>query len=181
MTGFCAYGHPRDSKLLRHGLTLVEMMVAIALSALLLAAMTGVLSGIAKQNRLVERYDRAVWPSRFMELLRRDLIASDQLWTEDGTIWMHTDAPAYQSGSRSRRRIGYSCTQGAGSTLERIDDESAAPLALDVSRIALERLDASGLPQPLPPTPGPVPTQVRVWVWQTGQSEPVLLRDLVVR
>lgn len=174
----------------RPGMTLIELMVAVALSAMLLAALLGVLSGITKQCKLAETYDKPVWPARFVALLRRDLIAAERIWTSKNTIWFETDAPAYlpytKDGDTSTggiRRIGYRCRSipNKEGVLMRQDGDHSEAIAIGPDRIVVERLDSDGVPQPLPPMPGPVPSQVRVWVWEADKTSPSLVRDLVIR
>ena len=167
----------------RCGMTLVELMVAVTLSAMLLGSLVGVLRGVANQTELAQRYDQPVWPARTLAILRRDLIAADSVWLEENVIWMRTDAPSYHSSNVGVREIGYGCTQiqGGTSMLVRTDGGQRSVLAIGPSRIEIERLDAGGIPQPLPPAPGPVPANVRVWVWEQVRSQPVLRRDLVLR
>ena len=177
-----------DTQLLsRRGMTLVELMVAIALSAMLLGVLVGVLSGIAKQSKLVSKYDQPVWPAEFLSLLRRDLTAADAIWSDKGTIWIRTDAPAYAANNanakKGMRRIGYGCgtLRDGQAILTRTDVDRQSVLALGPKRIILERLDDLGSPQPLPSAPGPMPEQVRVWIWNDTGNSPVVLRDLVLR
>ena len=182
----------RWDRVRRAGMTLVELMVAIALSAMLLVSLVGVLSGIAKQGKVVDKLDQPVWPARFAKLVRRDLLAAESVWQSNGIVWMRTDAPVYESyRSTSRtnssdvgvRRIGYQCVVSSDSPaiLYRRDQERRCAMAIGPTRIVLERLDDQGTPQPLPSSPGPVPDQVRVWVWNDPAVSPVLVRDLVVR
>ncbi len=161
---------------LRAGFTLVELMVAIALSAMLLGALTGVLQGVARQAKIAAKYDEPIWPSRFAEIFRRDLMAAEAIWWEEETVWMRTDSPGL-------RTIGYRCRQlrDHPSTLERVERGRTHTLALGPTRLVVERLDAAGSPQPLPPAPGPMPLQVRVWIWQDDEQAPFLIRDLVIR
>ncbi len=166
----------------RNAMTLVELMVAIALSAMLLGALVGVLGGLSKQTRLSENYDQAVWPARFIELLRRDVIAAEAMWSNNQTVWITADSPQYGDSGGSRQ-IGYRCADlSAGrAVLERIDGDRVSVIAIGPTRLSVERLDRLGFPQPLPPAPGPVPAQIRVWVWGDDDQHPVVLRDLVNR
>lgn len=171
------------------GMTLIELLVAVALSAMLMTALIGVLQGLGKQTRLANQMDQPAWPNEVLKLLRRDLLAADSLWEEGGIIWLLTDSPTYpvpkrtSSNTSASREIGYrSGALGDGRrVLERIESSRAIVLACDVSRIKLERLDSFGNPQPLPNSPGPVPSQIRVWVWDSILDRPVLLKDVVIR
>ncbi len=172
----------------RSGMTLIELMVSAALSAILLVALMGVLRGMTTQVRLADRINQPVWPSRFVKLLQRDLLAADAVWEQSGTVWIQTDAPLYPVGqsvneSSGSRTVGYRCTTFPGdrNVLERIDSERIYVLAFGPTRMVVERLDSHGQPQPLPPSQGPVPGQVRVWVWNDVTERAVILKDLVIR
>ncbi|WP_144056808.1 PulJ/GspJ family protein [Rhodopirellula europaea] len=171
------------------GMTLIELLVAVALSAMMMTALIGVLQGLGKQTRLANQMDQPTWPNEVLKLLRRDLLAADSFWEEGGIVWLVTDSPTYQVPRRNlsnisvSREIGYRCS-GLGDgrrVLERIEASRAIVLACDVSRIQIERLDSFGNPQPLPHLPGPVPSQVRVWVWDSTIDHPILQKDIVIR
>jgi len=168
----------------RIGMTLVELVTAIALAAMLMAAMTGVLRGIALQTRAAQTKTSPLWPSRFQSILRRDVLSADAIWMNDGHIHLRCDAPLYQAktGRRSQREVVYHCKKLDTSThvLYRSDGNGNAAIAIGPKRIQVERLDSQGNPQPLPPTPGPVPAALRVWVWQEEES-PLFVHDMVVR
>lgn len=164
-------------------MTIIELMVSIALSAILVSALVGVLRGVKQQAELANKYDNPVWPARSLELFRRDLLAASSIWLEDETIWMQTDAPSYESGNAGLRRVGYGIQplRNAPPLLERIDENASATLAIGPSRIVVERIDSEGQPQPLPAFPGPVPNQVRVWIFGENADEVYVVQDLVVR
>ena len=166
----------------RRGMTLVELTVAIALAAMLLASLTGVLRGVSEQSKLADSFEGPVWPSEFLNILHRDLMAAEAIWAEQGVVLIKTDAPQYQSVGTGARTVGYACVDIGKNlaVLNRIDGATSV-LAMGPRQLVIERLDTSGRPQPLPATPGPVPTQVRVWVWEADEKTPVILRDLVIR
>jgi len=166
----------------RNAMTLVELTVAIALSAMLMVALIGVLGGIAKQVKLSRRYDTSVWPNRVATLLRRDLGAAESLWMDAGELWMRTDVPSYHSDAKGVREIGYRCTaiDNELSILERIDANQTSVLAIGPERLYVQRIDSAGIPQPLPRTPGPAPKHVRLWIHTSGNQDAAWVRDLVL-
>lgn len=177
------------AKCVRKAMTLVELMVAVALSALLLSALVGVLRGVDVQSKMAVKLDRPVWPSRVIDLVRRDLIAATAIWAESNTVWIRTDAPSYKvhglgdRESAGTRRVGYRCRvlPGGDPVLERVDAGRSSVLAIAPTRIIVERLDSVGAPQPLPLQPGPVPQQVRVWIYETDSNSPTIVKDVVTR
>ncbi|WP_436717718.1 prepilin-type N-terminal cleavage/methylation domain-containing protein [Roseiconus lacunae] len=169
---------------MRRGLTLIELLAAMALSALLLSAVIGITKGVSQQATAVEEKDLLVWPSQTVAILRRDLLSADSVWNSRNAIWLKTDAPSYHSPSMGARYIRYDVkkSEHGGGILRRVDSTTGAPLAINVNNIRIERLDASGVPQPFPPSPGPVPDQVRLWVEYIERgSFNVFIRDIVIR
>ena len=171
-----------NNRIPRNGMTLVELTVAIALAAMLMASLVGVTQGVAKHAENAQKLDQPVWPEQLRRLIRRDVMAANEIWMDDGLIWMLSDPPSYDRNSTGLRRIGYGVTDTSSgrSTLMRVDGQHSETLAVGPTKISLERLDRDGAPQPLPSTPGPVPNQLRLWVFEQDEKSPLVL-DLVVR
>lgn len=159
-------------------MTLVELTMALALSAMLLAGLVGLLRGLYQQTKISESYEADVWPARFVSLVQTDLSSAESLWVEDRVIWM-----SHGFGGQDMRHVGYRCRQlDTGlSVLERLDRFGASALAIGPTRVEMERIDRRGAPQPIPNRPGPVPAQVRIWVWEHQAKESTIARDLVLR
>ncbi|QDV42562.1 hypothetical protein Enr13x_24100 [Stieleria neptunia] len=168
----------------KYGMTLIELMVAIALSAMLMAAIVGILGGVSKQAKIAVDGEPAIWAEQTIALMRTDLLAANAVWKSEDAVWLFTDAPSYESENIGIRNICYRTRKLRDETpiLERTDSTFRSVLALDVREIRVERLDRFGVPQPLPSAPGPVPNQVRVWVRCDGQAgRATVIRDLVLR
>ncbi len=167
----------------RRGMTLVELAISVALSAMLLSTLVGVLSGISRQEKASRRFDRPIWHGRAMEIIRRDLLSADSLWKTGGTIWIKTSPPAYGRSNRGLRTIGYRCIciSDTRTALTRLDADTEDVLGFGASSIAIERLDASGVPQPIPGIEGPVPNQVRVWISGDQAAIDPYVADLIIR
>ncbi len=167
----------------RPAMTLVELMLAVALSAMLLSALIGVLGGVSKHVRSADSLDTAQWPARVTELIRNDLIAAEAIWVQGDTVWLRTSPPNYGFGEVGTRSIGYRCGEITDErfALLRIDGSRSDVLAIGPTSFVLERLDESGVPQPLPGIPGPVPVQIRFWVVGERPDDPVFVSDVVVR
>lgn len=165
----------------RTGMTLFELMLALALSTLLLAGLVGVLSGVSKQAKVSESFEQPAWPSRTADILRNDLLAAESLWRQGETVWMLTDAPPYQGIENPSRRVGYACQAISDDqhALVRIAGTHTALLGLGPTEFVLERIDGNGIAQPLPHQPGPVPASARLLV--RGPEDMFLNQDLLIR
>ena len=155
------------------GITLIEVMVALALSALMLTALVGVLKGFRIQEQTAESLQTERWPPKFVNLLYRDLLVCDGVFASNKTVWLTGNLPAYaDSNQNGRRRIGYRIVEtGGGETAPvRINGPYRQLIALRASRIVVERVDDQGVAKPLPFARGPVPQRVRVWVWHSGRA-----------
>jgi len=172
----------------RSGLTLIELVLALALSSMLMAAMVGVLRSTSIQAVAVDSMQLERWPVRFVDRLRRDLQSADSLWSTGGEVIIRCEPPSYAAAQPSaikpgNRTVRYRCIEFAesGPALLRIDTGRPCVLGLGPRKMVVERVDRLGNPQPLPNAPGPLPPQVRCWVWGDDDSEPILSIDVVLR
>ncbi|TWU62333.1 hypothetical protein V7x_40620 [Crateriforma conspicua] len=170
---------------IRGGLTLVELVVAIALSAALLAALTGVLRGVSQQVSVAKSKMGMTWPARTMEILRRDLMSANAIWQERDVVFIRGDHPIYIGSvvDDVAADVGYRCRsvkEGVGMLVRR-HGEFEQVLAIGPIQLRIERIDGEGESQPLPAIPGPVPGSVRVWIWQGDREQPLHVQSLVLR
>ncbi|MEM6473734.1 MAG: prepilin-type N-terminal cleavage/methylation domain-containing protein [Planctomycetota bacterium] len=158
--------------MIRRGMTLVELLLAVALSAMLLAALVGLLRGTSNQTKLAKQFDQPVWQTRLPDLIRADLKAADSIWSVDQTVVMRSSPPQYHGDRTGLRTIAYECVEleSGFCCLLRSDQDSSDVLAVGPTKITIERVDRDGFPQPLPSNPGPVNRQFRAWVFQNGQT-----------
>jgi hypothetical protein len=166
----------------RRGVTLIELVAATALASLMMVAMVGVLQAVSQQTSLAQRQRHVRWPSRFEELLRRDLLAAERLHASDGFVWLTGELANYRDPDACEfRSVGYGCiATGDRAALIRLDGDFRDFVAIGPRRIVLERLDSTGDPQPLPQSPGPVPRHVRIWLWEAPNEEPTYSSDIVL-
>ena len=75
-----------NNRIRRNGMTLVELTVAIALAAMLMASLVGVTQGVAKHAENAQKLDQPVWPEQLRRLIRRDVMAANEIWMDDGLI-----------------------------------------------------------------------------------------------
>lgn len=168
----------------RNALTLVELVLATALAAMLAAALLGVLSTVGKVGSMVDSGSHANWNAQFLELLYRDLIVADTVWAEGRSFMLGGRFDSYTDEMKTVQIVAYGVTvvDGSFSLVSRREDHGVSGyFSASATRIVIERLDSDGFPQPLPSAPGPVPDRVRVWVWNEVDSPPVFVRDLVIR
>lgn len=159
--------------------SLLEVVVALALGAMLMGALVGVLKSTRQELAILESKFGANWQADAHRLLQRDLLMASRVSTGDGWFWLDgvfDDASA--------RRIGYKCVPGflgQKSVLMRLSDGQGEPALFGPTQILMERLDSAGRPHPLSATSTPAPAQVRVWIWDdTDEVQPVFVRDFTL-
>lgn len=165
-------------------LTLVELVLATALAAMLMAALLGIMTTVSNMAAAVESESDTDWHAQFLELLFRDLIVADTAWVEGRSLMLGGRFESYTDEMKIVHTVAYGVTSvdSSLSLVSRREDRGALGyFATNAHRVVIERLDSDGFPQPLPSEPGPVPDRVRVWMWGELESFPVLVRDLVIR
>ncbi len=180
----CRPGLSRRPAGLLGGFTLIELVVALALGAMLMAALVGVLRSVDRQLSEVKREATQDWQRPVLEVLHRDLMLSSEISSSDGWIWLDGSLPTYRRRPSLARRVGYRCVSwidDSETVLLRLADDHGEPLAIGPRRVLIERLDGSDTPQPLSAMPAAMPDRVRVWIWDGELDEPMLTRDLVLR
>lgn len=185
----------------RNGLTLVELLAATVLSALLMAAVLGLLTSVTKAQTVVLREHGipAPWQQRLEEMLRWDLENSRSIRTTETGFELSGFA-----GRNLSTRIAIHCpciveyeviAAGDRTHLIRreshieslnIDNSNSDLVCLDVSKITigptLDRTQASATDQASPAIPnGPLPGQVNVSLTLSGSSFSLFSKTFLLR
>lgn len=165
------------------GVTLVELVVALALGAMLMTALVGILASINSQLRAAQNRTSSHWEVAVVETLHRDLMLSARIALEDGWLRLEGEFPDYRNPDRRAKHVGYSCVPWLGeeSALIRTAGASTDLIAVGPRRLLLERLDQMSVPQPFSESSTAVPDRLRLWIWDGDAPEPVVVRDLVLR
>ena len=163
--------------------TLVELVVALALGAMLMTALVGILRSVSGQLKLAQTWATREWETSAVELLHRDLMLSARISHKDGWIWLDGEFPDFQRPEGREQRVGYSCVPWMNETsaMIRLGAGSADLVAVGPRRILLERLDQTNTPQPLSEAATVTPERLRLWIWSNDSSEPSLVRDIALR
>lgn len=173
--------HSGDQRRRRAGFTLIELTVALALAALLFAALVGVARVAQQQAQLVERRLQPRWKQATLQLLYRDLLSAQRVWSRPGELSMRGNFIQPLSSGEEASTVTYRLQNlGERGLLVRVADDVAECVALDLRRVVVERIDSAGDPQPLPSSPGPVPARVRVWLWTGDLESSPMMQDLVI-
>lgn len=165
------------------GFTLIELVLAIALGALLMAAMVGVLKGATQQLRIAQQRTRQSWHTATLEQMHRDMLLASRIHSSDGWVWLEGEFNEFSGQRDKSKRVGYQCVpwiDGRGA-LVRNSDQATELLAIGPRRMVIERLDANNMPQPLSAVATPMPERVRVWIWTDDAINAEVLRDIVLR
>ncbi|MEO1619006.1 MAG: prepilin-type N-terminal cleavage/methylation domain-containing protein [Planctomycetota bacterium] len=157
---------------LRRGMTLFELLLAVALSAMLLAALVGLLQGTSRQVKLASNFETPAWKSNVIKLIKADMQSAESIWQADGRVLMRSSPPPYYETS-GVQIIAFECVRlgDQSPALLRIQGKRKDVLALGPTRLKIERLDSDGIPQPLPDQPGPPNRQFRIWVFERDQEQ----------
>lgn len=164
--------------------TLMEVVLALALGAMLMASLVGVLRSTDRQLK------HAKLPANgesncdiAFRTVARDLMLAQTIQADEKWITINGSFPDFDGNGSYPAQLRYGiAAQGATgkSVLMRIADNRGQAIAPGVSRIVIERIDARGVPQPLSGQPISLSGVLRIWMWETGSDTPSLERDVVV-
>jgi prepilin-type N-terminal cleavage/methylation domain-containing protein len=173
------------------GMTLVEMVAALTLGALLTAGLTGALRGLVRQRQSLERVTTAPGLRRFTELLTRDLERSRQARFEPGRLTLDGCAGRdEESGVKqlpAEIRYELRTIDGSSSLIrcERLrdslhdrDDRTELVLA-NIGSFRLVPIRATGA-EASDHWSGPSPEQARIIITATGAEKPILAETVYV-
>ena len=174
----------------RRGTTLLEMVVALSLAAMLMVALSGVLAGLVRQRRQAEVVDAREWIHSLDKIFWNDLAQARNIALDEGVLWMivpsfrgshgaATEAIAYRLKSTDTEQFSlvravYREPKAANDLLEQ------KTLVWNVSQVSFERIDDSGQDQPFPKSLGPAPRGFRYRIWLKNVPEPIT-RQITVR
>jgi len=184
----------------RNAVTLVEVVVALSLSALLLVALTGVLTGLARQNKASTAIRSGQWHYELDQLFWVDLAQCRGVALDKGVLWMVRP----KNKSTKVSTADTSATQTVAYRLKPDRSEQGEPqlfslvrqifegdkllgrpileqtLVWDVRRASFERIDNAGNEQPIPNLLGPPPRAFRYQLWigneERSQSNRIIVR-----
>ncbi|MFO0940468.1 MAG: prepilin-type N-terminal cleavage/methylation domain-containing protein [Pirellulales bacterium] len=185
----------------RKAFTLVELVAALAMAAVLMAAISGVLIYSHRQLGSVTQQSASNWKQSVERVFRNDVQLASEIYVEDNWVWLVGEFPVPGSDSYADR-VGYGVDlwipeansnptdqKTTPTALIRVCGTSGQPMLVGVNRFVIERLDDSGTPQPISASPTPIARQLRLWIWQQSTSEkstpagltqePTMITDLV--
>jgi len=193
---------PRVREDLRRGFTLIELMVATVLAALLMAAVLGVLKGVTRSQKTLMRGDTAPpWQARLISQLEWDLTNSRSVVpTVDGFQLKGFAGRDFASGAalHGPTTVQYAVRNVAGQLwLVRgeahldslsLDNDSLELVCNRVERIALNSPNKQGAkgvdgsePQAKSVEDAPIPDQPLVLLYGAGQEKPIFEHAFVLR
>jgi hypothetical protein len=174
------FRHARTSN--NVGFTLVEVVLALTLSSLLLASLLGVVRILSRELAYSQKLTNDLWKTNLLRLLRRDLMCTSHVRVEsNGWIQFQGEYLDFADGAK-KKSVSYRCVPdwNGGMVLIRMIDSRAEPVAANVERFAMERIDDLNLPQPLSLEFARVPERLRIWLWSTGDDSPSIVEDFVL-
>lgn len=179
----------------RHGMTLLEVMIALSLAALLLVSISGLLGGLIRQNK---RLDSESSQNRLYTLTRlfwHDLAQAEFVSASEdhirfvfsqGLLVEYGAVKESSGGSSLKRRIArFSDEYRLGINANQIDMQqtvSEQTVLWDVTGLSFSRLDQQGNDQPIPSTLSPCPKSLRYRIrFLDGGVEREISRVVTVR
>lgn len=165
--------------MIRRAVTLVELVVALSLAALLMMALAGVLSSLSQQRKRVAQSPRGEWSFEVKRMIWADLSQAHQVWLDSEGLKLTIPGNGREGISgpplinyrvlpwgNNRRRLARLQFSGKNSLPDR-----EQTLVFDVSRFAVERIDNQGVLQPLPRNAGPTPRSLAVEIRLMDESD----------
>lgn len=165
-----------------HAFTLMEVVLALALGAMLMVALVGVLRSTSRQLQQARPVSQANCDTAF-RVISRDLLLAQTIAVKDGWIDLTGSFPEFGSEDTHARKVAYgiaAAVNGDETVLMRVTEHGGQSIAPQITRIDIERLDSTGTPQPLSSQASSLAGAVRVWLWDADVGRPTLERDVVV-
>jgi hypothetical protein len=152
----------------------MEVMIALSLAALLLVAISGVLGGLIRQGRALDRESGQTRLYALTRLFWHDLSQAEYVAVNEGQlvlVFRNGQIVRYKmvteksgrsslirtvSCLREKRRLGEAATN-----LGQLEVISSQTILWDVLVVTFERIDSQGIVQPIPRTLSPCPGSLR--------------------
>jgi hypothetical protein len=174
--------------MMRQGLTLLEVIIAISLSALMLTALIGVLTSLYRQRKQATISHYREWAYELDRVFWNDLAQARGVALSGGSLTMVAPSSRNWSASQSSSSIGgqlivyrLESTGKNRSKLTRSIYRGNSiggnllifqTLLWDVRLAKFERVDDQGNSQPLPAEIGPTPRAFRYQLWINDEEVP---------
>ena len=173
-------------------MTLLEVIVALSLSALMLIALNGVLSGLFRQKKRSTEVQHREWAYELDRVFWNDLAQARGVALNDGVLFMTVPAAmSLNNGQGTLQSVAYQLIP-IGKDHNRLTrsvyvglEQKGKPLMTqtllwDIRKATFERVDDQGNSQPLPRELGPTPRAFRYQLWvadnPTPRSNQILVR-----
>jgi prepilin-type N-terminal cleavage/methylation domain-containing protein len=154
----------------RHGLTLVELVVAIALSTLAMTALVGFLPSLRKLEATTEPSGTNAWRSAVVATIEQDLVGARLVGSEDGKLTMighlfdtdsqrHVPMEVAYATQWSKQNQWYWLIRKTVS-ISQSGEAKQEILCGQVLQWTVERIDNRGDVQPIPTRLGPAPEKL---------------------
>lgn len=172
----------------RSGITLLEVVIALSLSALMLTALGGVLSSMYRQRKHTTILHHREWAYELDRVFWNDLAQARGVSLNRGSLTMIVPASrnwptsqASQSGGgqsivyrlestgQNRSKLTRTIYHGKATNSSLLLTQT---LLWDIRQAKFERVDDQGISQPLPTEIGPTPRAFRYQFWIDEQVTP---------
>jgi prepilin-type N-terminal cleavage/methylation domain-containing protein len=178
----------RTSKTQR-GLTLLEVVVALSLSALILVAIQGVLGSLLRQKKRTSVDVHHTWAYELDRLFWNDLAQANAVALNQEGLLLRLPSHVISRTRHNHPNLAPTCnvvyrlnpnSDGLNRLVRELYDGTATQgnplvtqtLLWDVRELRFERIDDAGVNQPLPKDFGPTPRAFRYELWLGQDSNP---------
>lgn len=172
----------------RAGSTLLELIVALSLAALLVMAISGVLASLQRKEKSISKQDASHWKHELDRLLWDDFSQAESVGLKDTLL--NLSVPTYQLGERKQPALvtyQLAKTPSQNSRLIRAvfrEDGQLVQnqtLLWNVRSCIFERVDDQGADQPIPEKMGPVPRAIHYRIEFEEASQSSINHRITVR
>ncbi len=175
----------------RTGTTLIELTVALSLASLLMISINGVLTSMQRRNQSIQFNKLEDVQHDFRSLLWNDLSQARTCSFREGVLWLEMPGAtandqegqqlvAYQlieKDSLPPRLVRQESNVSNDSTRRRSTQQT---VFWNVVGLTFERLDSTGVAQPIPTSMGPTPKGIR-YSLQLLEREALIQGDIAIR
>jgi hypothetical protein len=171
----------RDSffRLTFAGFTVLEVTVSLAVSAMILVALIGVMRAVGGQLRLLKE-QKSERLGLIQQILQQDALTASMISRKADSYVLVGNFVSPDLNESYHELVIYECNTWLDGSLAlvRRTNEQQEVVAKGIRQIVIERLDSQGVPQPISNLPIPFPSRARVWLWTDERDAAPLMFDM---
>ncbi|MBN8603415.1 MAG: hypothetical protein J0M26_20435 [Planctomycetes bacterium] len=158
------------------GFTLLEVTVSLAVSAMILVALIGVVRSLGGQLRRLQE-QKSDHIELVQNILQQDALAASVISRKGESYILVGNFVSPSPNDLYLESVIYECKTWLDGmpVLVRRTNQQQEIVAKGVRRMVVERMDSQGVPQPISNLASPFPSRARIWLWMDSRdSEPMM-------